>query len=444
MNKKLIASVAAACVLSVGTVFAAANPFADVSPNDWSYDAVKTLAQAGLIDGYSDGTFQGNKSITRYEMAQLVAKAMYRSDKATLEQKKTIDKLSAEYKVELENLGVRMDKVEKETSGVKDLKVTGWFQTENSYGHRADQYDLHEYALKARIGVEKQVSEKLSYTHQFETLTYLDAVSADGNNNNAKEYPNSNKEGVHTRLSYLTYKASPITTITAGKYAIWLAGGLLADDFVKGVTIDTKLGNHINWSTMVARYETNPSQQLVQDKDGKWSVARSISDQRLVNTSLTGKAGPVDLGVHYLGSNSGYVYDRDVKIYAATAGIDVAGINFQFGYGKNNEEDDQNQVHKVQAYKKISGTDVFLQYWKQQSKFNPPIETGNHMAWWADMYGNWGGEDGLAKGGLKGYRVILARPINPNTTIETFYGDFKNMATNEKGKKYGFDVILTF
>ena len=65
----------AACVLSVGTALAATNPFADVSPNDWSYGAVKNLAEASIIDVYSDGNFKENKSITRYEMAQLVGES---------------------------------------------------------------------------------------------------------------------------------------------------------------------------------------------------------------------------------------------------------------------------------------------------------------------------------------------------------------------------------
>ncbi|MBP2634017.1 MAG: S-layer protein, partial [Firmicutes bacterium] len=117
MNKKIIAGVVAACVLSVGTAFASTNPFADVSPNDWSYVAVKNLAEAGIIDGYSDGTFKGDKSITRYEMAQLVGKAIYRSNKVNAEQKAAIEKLATEYKDELQNLGVRMDNLENKTAG---------------------------------------------------------------------------------------------------------------------------------------------------------------------------------------------------------------------------------------------------------------------------------------------------------------------------------------
>jgi len=123
MKKKLVASLAAAMVLGVaGTSFAAANPFADVPAKHWAYDAVASLAQAGIVDGYSDGKYQGDKMISRYEMAQMVAKAMARSDKATAAQKAAIDKLSVEFASELEGLNVRVSKIEKNASSVK---ITG-------------------------------------------------------------------------------------------------------------------------------------------------------------------------------------------------------------------------------------------------------------------------------------------------------------------------------
>jgi hypothetical protein len=120
MKKQLVASLAAAMVLGVaGTSFAAANPFADVPAKHWSYDAVTKLAQAGIVDGYSNGQFQGDKMISRYEMAQIVAKAMAHSDKADASQKAAIDKLAVEFASELEGLNVRMSKVEAKQDNVK-------------------------------------------------------------------------------------------------------------------------------------------------------------------------------------------------------------------------------------------------------------------------------------------------------------------------------------
>lgn len=106
--------------LTVGsacTTFAAANPFSDVPVGHWAYDAVAQLATDGVIEGYGDGTFRGDRSITRYEMAQMIAKAMAKNpsggDKAML------DRLAAEFREELNNLGVRVSNLEKHADMVQ-------------------------------------------------------------------------------------------------------------------------------------------------------------------------------------------------------------------------------------------------------------------------------------------------------------------------------------
>lgn len=118
MKKSLVVILALVFVLSIAaTALAApANPFVDVPAKHWAYDAVSKLAKAGIVDGYGDGTFRGDKTMTRYEMAQIVAKAMARSDKADAENKALIDKLAVEFAAELNSLGVRVAKLEANTS----------------------------------------------------------------------------------------------------------------------------------------------------------------------------------------------------------------------------------------------------------------------------------------------------------------------------------------
>lgn len=48
--------------------------FSDVNEGDWYYDAVMTLADYGIVNGYSDGTFMPNKEITREEIAYIIYK----------------------------------------------------------------------------------------------------------------------------------------------------------------------------------------------------------------------------------------------------------------------------------------------------------------------------------------------------------------------------------
>ena len=116
MKKTLISALTTALVVgAASTTFAAANPFEDVPADHWAYDAIAQLAADGVIEGYGDGTYRGDQEITRYEMAQMIARAMAKGggDKAL------IDKLAAEFADELNNLGVRVAALEKKVDNVK-------------------------------------------------------------------------------------------------------------------------------------------------------------------------------------------------------------------------------------------------------------------------------------------------------------------------------------
>ena len=116
MKKTLVSALTTALVVgAASTTFAAANPFEDVPADHWAYDAIAQLAADGVIEGYGDGTYRGDQEITRYEMAQMIARAMAKGggDKAL------IDKLAAEFADELNNLGVRVAALEKKVDNVK-------------------------------------------------------------------------------------------------------------------------------------------------------------------------------------------------------------------------------------------------------------------------------------------------------------------------------------
>ena len=66
-KQALVAAVLAATAMS-STAFAATNPFKDLPEGHWAYDAVNMLAEDGVIEGYGDGTFNGTKTMNRYEM----------------------------------------------------------------------------------------------------------------------------------------------------------------------------------------------------------------------------------------------------------------------------------------------------------------------------------------------------------------------------------------
>ena len=127
--KRFPLGIALSAILLGSTYTAMAdNAFSDVAQDHWSYKAVSELSDAGVVVGYPDGTFKGDKKITRYEMAQIVGRLMANEDSLTEEQKVTVKKLEEQYADELKNLGVRVNALEKKvfdnTFFLYDMRVS--------------------------------------------------------------------------------------------------------------------------------------------------------------------------------------------------------------------------------------------------------------------------------------------------------------------------------
>ena len=139
MTKTLVSALASALIVgAAGTTFAAANPFSDVPRDHWAYDAVTQLANDGVVEGYGDGTFRGDRNITRYEMAQMVAKAMAKGDLSASD-RALVDRLSVEFADELNSLGVRVSELERNADMVKwngELRYTYERVSKNIYEPR--------------------------------------------------------------------------------------------------------------------------------------------------------------------------------------------------------------------------------------------------------------------------------------------------------------------
>ena len=145
---KKILAIAAAAALTTGVSAYAANPFSDVSTSDWAYQAVADLSDQGVVIGYPDGTFRGERNITRYELAQIVARMMAREDQLNAEQRATLEKLANEYADELANLGVRVSKLEKK---VGNLYWSG--DARMQYQHNLDGMKDHADTWNGRIRI---------------------------------------------------------------------------------------------------------------------------------------------------------------------------------------------------------------------------------------------------------------------------------------------------
>ena len=155
---KKILAIAAVAALTAGVSAYAANPFSDVSPDDWAYQAVSELSDQGVVEGYPDGTFKGERNMTRYELAQVIARLMAREDQLNAEQKATLDKLAGEYADELANLGVRVSNLEKKVGNISwfgDARMRWKEKGYNTDGSRkADGWDG-----RMRINAKAQVND---------------------------------------------------------------------------------------------------------------------------------------------------------------------------------------------------------------------------------------------------------------------------------------------
>lgn len=122
----LMAAVLAATTMST-TAFAAQNPFKDLPEGHWAYDAVTMLAEDGVLEGYGDGTFKGTTTMNRYEMAQIVAKAMEKYDSVQPQDKGAIKKLEREFATELKDMDVRLQNLEGDVQDLKKWSGFKWY-----------------------------------------------------------------------------------------------------------------------------------------------------------------------------------------------------------------------------------------------------------------------------------------------------------------------------
>ena len=222
MKKSLVLAMAMA--LGVTASAYAANPFSDVPAGHWAYDSVAKLAAAGVVDGYADGAFDGDKLMTRYEMAQIVAKAMAKGADC--------DKLAAEFADELDTLGVRVAKLEKAADNVT---ITG--QLRADYRDADSQWSKDNWgankwtSLRTRLWVNGQINEDWSVTGMIQNVQdFRDSV---GN------------ETTSVKRIYTEGKIGGVDVL-AGRWNEFFWNANILDDFVDGVRLtygdDVKVG----------------------------------------------------------------------------------------------------------------------------------------------------------------------------------------------------------
>lgn len=321
----------------------AANPFSDVPAGHWAYDAVNKLASEGVVEGYPDGTYGGDRLMTRYEMAQIVAKAMAKGA--------NVDRLAAEFADELDSLGVRVANLEKKADNVR---ITGQIRYE--YGDRNGDLkeknskvgSIAQHRLRTRIFVNGNINEDWTYTGRFENSQILSDI--DG-----KSKGSTGDDDVTLNQAYVSGRLGGVKVI-AGKTDHYAGNGFIYDETAEKIELsygkDVKLtayygiptdygydkmwgasvGGKVGNLSLSAGYDKFQDALASIDSYGRDNSAKTGTDNGIWNLSANYKFGDFTLAATYLDS------DIDLRDNSKYKDVDtngyVVGLNYK-GADKN-------------------------------------------------------------------------------------------------------------
>jgi hypothetical protein len=390
MKRQTAMALAAVFAMSVaGTALAApANPFVDVPAKHWSYDAVSKLAQAGVVSGYGDGTYKGDKTLTRYEMATIIAKAMANSEKADAETQKTIDALAAEYGAELNNLGVRVDNLEKKVGNVKfdgDVRFR-YNNTDKDFNGKSN-----DLKARARIYAHGAINDEWTANIRFEAF---EDMRESGTNNDDNRFDILNVTG-------------PLfgTKATFGRFDVVPVYGTVVDSFVDGAKIE--FGNKLK-TTLIYGKEDN--------KIGGENVNLAIAEFGYAASKAT------NLNAAYYNVDTDGSKDADGDIWELGFDAKVAkNLVLQASYAES-DADDQEAAYQAGLWYKGAN--------KQNKGSFGAWATYLNVEQNATLDSTWMTSELFGGDGFKGVEVGFGYAPQKNILFKTLYFDGKT--TNDK------------
>ncbi|MGL5206517.1 MAG: S-layer homology domain-containing protein [Acidaminococcaceae bacterium] len=395
MKKSLVLAMAMA--LGVSATAFAANPFSDMPAGHWAYASVAKLAAAGIVDGYPDGTFKGDNLMTRYEMAQIVAKAYAKGAIGA------DDKLMAEFADELDNLGVRVAKLEKKADNVK---ITGQVRALYTDVDGADAG--YSATLRTRLWVKGAINDNWTYTGMLQNTQDLTTNGEDGAKTEFKR-------------AYLNGSIGDVA-VTAGRYNYTVGNGFVWDDNMDAVQLD--FGKVLKASVAVGRAETT------EDND---------KENTYIGT-LGYKMGATNLNAAYYNFKN-FAANNDREIWTAGFDTEIAkNVSLVAEYLKSNDENDAKEDDGYVAglsYKGASAADkgsfgVWAKYYDQASTTYVSHTTdATHKL--LDL-----------NGGFKGYGVGANYTLAKNIVANVEYYDYDAKIGNANDKTLWSELTFSF
>ena len=399
MKKSLVLAMAMA--LGVTASAYAANPFSDVPAGHWAYDSVAKLAAAGVVDGYADGAFAGDKLITRYEMAQIVAKAMAKGADC--------DKLAAEFADELDSLGVRVAKLEKAADAVT---IAGQARFDYKKQDGADAA-----SLRTRLWVNGQINDDWSYTGMLQnTQTF-----AGGDDENS--FDNKGDDSISLKRAYVEGKVGGVD-VMAGRWNEFFWNANILDNFVDAVRLS--YGDDVKVGVMAGKM-TN---------DGAWYNNAVEGDFYAANVAT--KIGAVDASANWFkvdGVDAYWSANGKKEIYNVNVAFDVAkdtrlSYEYMWGDKKYNEAVSKDGFVARVDYK---GADAAApgSYGVHAQWFDQPVNAVLTPTTDANTFQGEGG-------GYEGWNIGVDYTLDKNVQLCVNYYE-----TETKDKKQSDDVLYT-
>ena len=402
MKKSLVLAMAMA--LGVTASAYAANPFSDVPAGHWAYDSINKLAAAGVIEGYGDSTFGGDKLMTRYEMAQIVAKAMAKGA--------NVDKLAAEFADELDNLGVRVANLEKKADNVK---ITG----ELRYHYKDNGGDIDGYAteVRSRIWVKGAINDDWTYTGMLENIQDLKNDKGDETTKFQRAYVNGKLGGVK---------------VQAGRYHSKLSEGNVYDNRFDGVQAsygkDVKLTAGYGKAAHTTGLEATPKKANAKDTyyaELSGNVGKLALAAGYYNYENVKEAKDVDDTIWTVAAN--YAFDKNFKL----------GAMYLNGDQDNYKGDDDGFVvtasYKGAKAAKAGSWGLVAKYYDQG--FSTYID--HTMNGYADSYTS-------ADQGFKGYSVAANYTFAKNIVGQVEWYDLEAKKGTKDAQTLWSQVVFTF
>jgi hypothetical protein len=200
-------ALAIAVMCFMATTAWAASAYDDVPRDHWAYNALDYLTDRGVLEGYPDGFFKGDRTLTRYEFAQAVARLLDTIEGSNSDEQIRImaETLRAEFSDQLAELTRKLNEV----YGVVNDMDTRVDDLEGAVGDNATKIGLLETAIKGfktgpnwkgvfryrwefidqgdtnnfrqrimfMLGYSKQLNDAVTFSFRFKTFTGSSAVS---------------------------------------------------------------------------------------------------------------------------------------------------------------------------------------------------------------------------------------------------------------------------